>query len=90
MEISIYPLDIISLKIFLVKMTGHDIAPDKFFLTEKYWSNPKYWDRWTFVNGVDPDQMLHSAASDQGLHCWPYIANNLDTSTGSRMDYFKF
>ena len=40
MEISIYPLDIISLKIFLVKMTGHGIAPDKFFLTEKYWSNP--------------------------------------------------
>ena len=22
-----------------------------------------------FVNSGDPDQMLHSAASDQGLHC---------------------
>ena len=23
------------------------------------------------ANGVDPDQMLHSAASDLGLHCLP-------------------
>ena len=25
-------------------------------------------DGWV-ANSVDPDQMLHSAASDQGLHC---------------------
>ena len=24
-----------------------------------------------FANSGDPDQMLHSAASDQGLHCLP-------------------
>ena len=24
-----------------------------------------------FVNSGDPDQMLHSAASDLGLHCLP-------------------
>ena len=24
-----------------------------------------------FANSVDPDQMLHSAASDLGLHCLP-------------------
>ena len=26
-----------------------------------------------FVNGGDPDQMLHSAVSDLGLHCLPII-----------------
>ena len=24
---------------------------------------------WTFANGVDPDQMLQYAESDQGRHC---------------------
>ena len=24
-----------------------------------------------YANSVNPDQMLHSAASDQGLHCLP-------------------
>ena len=26
-----------------------------------------------FANSEDPDQMLHSAASDLGLHCLPII-----------------
>ena len=26
-----------------------------------------------FANSGDPDQMLHSAASDLGLHCLPII-----------------
>ena len=25
-----------------------------------------------FANSGDPDQTLHSAASDLGLHCWPF------------------
>ena len=24
-------------------------------------------------NGVDPDQMLQNALSDEGLHCFPYM-----------------
>ena len=38
-----------------------------------YLNNPKYWDRNAWENNVDPDQMLHSAASDLGLHCLPFI-----------------
>ena len=30
------------------------------------------------MNRADPDQMLHSAASDQGLHCLPL--NHLQNS----------
>ena len=30
--------------------------------------------------------MLHSAASDQGLHCLPLIQQLTDTFTGSEMD----
>ena len=26
-----------------------------------------------WANSIDPDQMLHSAASDQGLYCLPLI-----------------
>ena len=33
-----------------------------------YRNNPKYWDRQTWANSVDPDQTLQTAASDQGLH----------------------
>ena len=36
-------------------------------------NNPKYWERNTFANSVDPDQMPQNAASDQGLHCLSYI-----------------
>ena len=33
----------------------------------------KYLDRQAWSNSVDPDQMLHSAASDLGLHFLPLI-----------------
>ena len=55
-----------------------------------YRNNPKYWDRETFANSVDPDQTPHSVASDQLLHCLPYIYSNiLDTLRGRRMNFFK-
>ena len=38
-----------------------------------YCNNWKYWDRQVWANNVDPDQMPHSAASDQALHCLPLI-----------------
>ena len=34
---------------------------------------------------VDPDQMPHNVASDQGLHYLPLIQQFLDTSTGIKM-----
>ena len=41
------------------------------------------------MQSVDPDQMLHNVASDQGLHCLPYIQQpalvaHLDAPTGGR------
>ena len=39
---------------------------------------------------VAPDQMPHSVASDQGLHCLQLIQQFLDRSTGSKLDLFKF
>ena len=35
--------------------------------------NPKYWDRQTRANSIDPDQMLQDAASDHGLYCLTLI-----------------
>ena len=32
-----------------------------------------------FVNNVDPDQTPQNAASDQGLHCLPYIQQYIRT-----------
>ena len=40
---------------------------------------PKYWDRQSLRNSVAQDQMLHSAASDLGLHCLPLIQQYFDT-----------
>ena len=37
-------------------------------------------------NCVDPDQMLHHTAPNEGLHCLPLIQQVLDTATGSQMD----
>ena len=34
-----------------------------------------------FANSGDPDQMLHSVASDLGLHCLPVMANVLKFQT---------
>ena len=31
-------------------------------------NNPKSWDSLIWANSVDPDQTLHYAVSDQGLH----------------------
>ena len=42
-----------------------------FLLT--YCIYPKYSDRQVGANSVDPDQMPHSVASDQGLHCLSLI-----------------
>ena len=40
--------------------------------------NRKYWDRKSWANSVDPDQVLQNAASDLGLHCLPLIQYFLD------------
>ena len=40
------------------------------------------------ANRVDPDQMPHDAASD--LHSLPNSPVVLGTSTGSKIDFFKF
>ena len=69
-------------------LTEHNDFHD--FVTEEYCNNPKYWDRKVFANSVDLYQMLQYAASDQGLHCLPTYSNILDTSRGSRIEYFKF
>ena len=47
-------------------------------------------DRQTLVNSVDPDQMLHAAASNQGLHCLPLMQQFLDISRDNIMFLFKF
>ena len=39
---------------------------------------------------VDPDEMTHSAASHQGLHCLPLIQQFLDTTSGSKLYLFFF
>ena len=43
------------------------------------------------ANSVDPDQMLHSAASDLGLHCLlgPIFLNALGKNKG-RINLFSF
>ena len=50
---------------------------------------PSYWNWQAWTNSVDPDQMLHSAASDQGPHCLPLI-QQIWTLTGSKIDLFKY
>ena len=42
------------------------------------------------VDSVDPDQMQHSVASDQGPHSLPFIWHFVDTSTGSKLDLFNY
>ena len=42
-----------------------------FWSNKIYHNNLKYSDRQVWANSGDPDQMLHSAASDQGLQCLP-------------------
>ena len=52
-------------------------------------NNPKYCDRQAYANSVDPDQTPQNRASDQGLHCLT-SSTILDTSTGSKIDFFEF
>ena len=40
-----------------------------------YCYNPKYWDRQA-LQTLYLDQTPHNLASDQGLHCLPYIQQN--------------
>ena len=42
------------------------------------------------ANSIYPVQMSQNVAFDQGLHYLPSIQQFLDTSTGSKMDLFKF
>ena len=51
---------------------------------------PKYLDNQPWANSVDPDQMPQIVASDQGLHCLPFIQQFLNTSAGSENDLLKF
>ena len=46
----------------------------------------KYWKIQTSANSKDPDQMPQNVASDQGLHCLPFIQQFLDPTIGSKMD----
>ena len=50
----------------------------------RYHIYPKYSDRQTWANSVDPDQMLQNAASDLGLHCLDSSSNSYTKSTDSR------
>ena len=40
-----------------------------------------------YAKSVHQDQMLQNVMSDQGLYCLPLIQQDLDTSTGSRIDF---
>ena len=40
-----------------------------------------------FVISIDPDKMLHNAASDQVLHCLPLIQQFYGIATGNKMDF---
>ena len=55
-----------------------------------YHNNPKYCDRLALAYSVEPDQMLQTITSDQGLLCSPLIQQFLDLSTSSRMDLCHF
>ena len=57
---------------------------------DTYHINPKYWDRQTWSNNVDPDQMPQNAWS--GLFCLPFFRQFLNTSVGagSQIDLLKF
>ena len=57
----------------LIRMSNHNICFHAEIGKTVYSNNPKYWDRQAWANSVDPDQMPHSAASDQGLHFLPLV-----------------
>ena len=49
-----------------------------FFYLKQYRMYPKYSDRQTKANSVDPDQTPQNAASDQGLHYLSLIQQCLE------------
>ena len=49
-----------------------------------------YSDRQALANKVDPDETPLKAASHQGLHCLPPIQQFLGTTSGSKLNLFKF
>ena len=55
-----------------------------------YHNNPKYWDENACANSVDPDQMPHSVASDQGQHCLPLIQKYFRHIDRLKNGSFKF
>ena len=59
---------------FASKMvTGNETNSIQTSVRLTYFGYPKYLDRYASANSADPDQMPHSVASDQGLHCLPLI-----------------
>ena len=55
----------------------------------EYCNSPEYWDRQTWVNSADPDQMLQNVMSDQNLHYFPLNHQFLDTSTTKKYGLFQ-
>ena len=49
-----------------------------------------YSDRQAWANSLDPDETLRNAVSHLGLHCLPLIQQFLDTTSGSKLYWFKF
>ena len=47
-------------------------------------------DRQARAKCVDPDEMLHNAASHLGLHCLPPIQQFIDKALCSKLYLFKF
>ena len=55
-----------------------------------YQTYPKYSSWQAYTNSEDPDQMPRNASSDQDLYYLPLISWVLDTSSGCKMELFKF
>ena len=49
-----------------------------------------YSDRQAWANSLDPEETPQNAASRLGLHCLPLIQQFLDTTSGSKLYWFKF
>ena len=49
----------------------------------KMLTNLPYWDRKSWTNNVDTDQMPPNVASNQCLHCLAFVQQLLVTSAGS-------
>ena len=43
-----------------------------------------------WVNSAETYHMQQTLASEHGLHCLPLMQQFLDTSTGSKINFFKF